>query len=162
MPGLGQQHHAGGGQDRPEYSALARTEKGDSQRTEELQGTRGAERDAGDREHEEQHQAGRHHAKHATGPEILASEFPQARADENQEEEAGPDEPQGGHAHGAELTEQVNRQGQCQLDTGHGGDRHKGAPLGALETVSYGLETIFGRAHDALSKALILHRCPLG
>ena len=53
------------------------------------------------------------------GPQVPAGEVPGPGPDEDQQQEAGPDQPQAGHAQGAEQIEHVDRQGQRELNAGH-------------------------------------------
>src|SRR5580658_4240122 len=52
----------------------------------------------------------------------------------------------------AELSEQVYRQGQRKLDTGHGGKRHQRSALGAAQAVSDGPGKVCWQAHDPLPR----------
>ncbi len=69
VPGLGQQQHAGRREQRPQRSAPGVRAPGDRhrERPEELQGAGHAEREPGQRRHEQQRDAGRDHAEQHAG-----------------------------------------------------------------------------------------------
>jgi hypothetical protein len=147
-PGLSQQHDTDGSRGGPAPASAPGTVQGHRQRPEELQRAGGAERDARDREHEQQHQSGRHRTQHAAGQQIPAGEVPQARPDQGQQDYACPGQPQSGYAQRAELAEQVHRQGQPELDTRHGHHCHQ-RPAPGIAHAAGQRAACARRAHDA-------------
>jgi hypothetical protein len=124
VPRLGQQDDAAGGRDRPAAASAPGAAQGYRQRAEELQCARGTERDARDGERERQRQAGRHHAQAAAGQQVPAGETAWPRPDQDHQQYACPGQPQSGHVDRAKPAEQVDGQGQPELDARHRRDCH--------------------------------------
>jgi len=148
LPGVSQQHDADRGQDRPAPAPAVGAVHRDRQRPEELERAGRAERDARDREHEQQHQAGGHGAEDATGQQVPAGEVTAAGPHQDQQQDPGPPKPQARHSDRAELTEQVGRQGQPELDAGHGRSCHERSALGAAQSACQRAGRGGKRAHD--------------
>ena len=94
-PRLGQEHDADGCQSRPKQAALsAAVHHGDAEWAEELQRAGGAQRNPVERGHEQQGDRRGHHAQHDAHAEGGPGERRGAGTDQDEEQHAGPRQPQ--------------------------------------------------------------------
>ena len=133
VPRLGQQHHADPGGDRPQFVPAVTPRHRDAERPEKLQRARRAQRQPGDRVHEQDGQGGGHEAEHHAGAEAGPAEVSGERSRPGpaatRRRRRGADR----RRRADPRREQAGRAGQPELDEEHGGDGHGGAgPGGGL------------------------------